>query len=953
MPSPNLDDRSFDDIVEEAKKLIPQYCPQWTDFNVSDPGIAIIELMAWMTEMMIYRLNRVPEKNYIKFLELMGISLKASQPSKAWVIFNCAKVAKEEDLPHISAGTRLSTGESTNETVVFETVDSLNLTSTKIVKIVTRNREMYTDHKALLIEELAEGVPIFIGDQCAHHILYLGDSHLGAISNDRRLRIYVSIHSESDTGSNFEWECWDGKGWSIIIPVKDETLGFRKSGEILFESLPASEETVVDKTTSFWLRVRLTGMGCTSLPMFTATKRSFELKPDYSLVPDKGYVSTEAVPLLVDFSRAFFPFGKKPVQDTAFTIGSEVFSKNAAKILIEVTLSERYVPHGIQYLNELEVQWEYYSEKWRWELLGRTAVTGVIESKHRFTDQTDAFTHSGTIGFNCPDDIALFLIQDEENFWIRVRISKGDYGTEKISSPIINTLQISYEEKPQDFEYYLSYNYISYKDLINLIKEQKPFKPFEILPEEDPAFYLAFDSPFSNKLQRLYVRLAEVGGGVFSRIVWEYFAKKTWNELKLSKDNTNTFSQNGAIEFIAPADWTQEIMYEEKGYWLRARCESGSYKESPRLLGVYLNAVESIQAVSIRNEILGSSTREAYQTFNFTNSPIIPNPKILVKEAENPSAEEIARIKEVLKGDVVEEKNQEGDVIALWIRWHRVINLFNSRPESRHYTLDYYKACINFGDGKRGMIPPIGRDNIKCEVYYLGGGTRGNVGKNAISNLEKAYPYVESVRNPDAAIGGSEGETIEDAKLRGPWVLKHRYRAVTIEDFENLALEASGEVAKVKCFSEDGEIKLVILPEGDSGKLQPGAQLISEVKKYLDERRLITSSFSVMGPVYVDVKIEVEAVVKSQKVELIPEIKIKLEKELKKFFHPLRGGLTGDGCPMGRAVHISEIYNLLEKQEEVDYAKKIKLNDNPWLQKIEIGTMNYPYLKVVDIKVSG
>ena len=70
--APNLDDRSFQDLVDEAKRLIPRFCPEWTDHNVSDPGVALIELFAWMTESMIYRLNRVPDKTHITFLDMIG-----------------------------------------------------------------------------------------------------------------------------------------------------------------------------------------------------------------------------------------------------------------------------------------------------------------------------------------------------------------------------------------------------------------------------------------------------------------------------------------------------------------------------------------------------------------------------------------------------------------------------------------------------------------------------------------------------------------------------------------------------------------------------------------------------------------------------------------------------------------------------------------------------------------
>ena len=86
LPTPNLDDRRFQDILDEARRLIPRYCPTWTDHNLSDPGITLLELFAWMTDLLLYRLNRVPEKNYIKFLELIGVQLepaRSDQPKRA------------------------------------------------------------------------------------------------------------------------------------------------------------------------------------------------------------------------------------------------------------------------------------------------------------------------------------------------------------------------------------------------------------------------------------------------------------------------------------------------------------------------------------------------------------------------------------------------------------------------------------------------------------------------------------------------------------------------------------------------------------------------------------------------------------------------------------------------------------------------------------------------------
>src|SRR4051812_2052515 len=83
----NLDDRHFQDIVDEAKGLITRYCPEWTDHNVSDPGVTLIELFAWMTDMLLYRVNKIPDNVYIKFLELIGVTLVPPRSARAPVTF--------------------------------------------------------------------------------------------------------------------------------------------------------------------------------------------------------------------------------------------------------------------------------------------------------------------------------------------------------------------------------------------------------------------------------------------------------------------------------------------------------------------------------------------------------------------------------------------------------------------------------------------------------------------------------------------------------------------------------------------------------------------------------------------------------------------------------------------------------------------------------------------------
>src|SRR6516164_5025117 len=89
--APNLDDRRFDDLLAELRTRIPRYAPEWTDHNDSDPGIIIGKLFAWMTELTLYRVNRIPERAYIKFLELVGITPIPATPARTDLVFSMAR----------------------------------------------------------------------------------------------------------------------------------------------------------------------------------------------------------------------------------------------------------------------------------------------------------------------------------------------------------------------------------------------------------------------------------------------------------------------------------------------------------------------------------------------------------------------------------------------------------------------------------------------------------------------------------------------------------------------------------------------------------------------------------------------------------------------------------------------------------------------------------------------
>ena len=122
LPVPNLDDRRFQDLVDDAKRLVQQRTRRWTDHNVSDPGVTLIEAYAWLTDQLLYRLNRVPELNYIKFLELIGVKLFPPTAAHTGITFWLS--APQPETLTIPTGTEVATVRTgTSPGVVFSTTE--------------------------------------------------------------------------------------------------------------------------------------------------------------------------------------------------------------------------------------------------------------------------------------------------------------------------------------------------------------------------------------------------------------------------------------------------------------------------------------------------------------------------------------------------------------------------------------------------------------------------------------------------------------------------------------------------------------------------------------------------------------------------------------------------------------------------------------------------------------
>jgi predicted phage baseplate assembly protein len=256
LPAPNLDDRRFQDIVDEAKRRIARHCPEWTDHNVSDPGVALIELFAWMTEMILYRLNQVPDRLYVKFLELVGIELASASPARTDILFTLA--APPEQSIRVPAGTQVGTERGHGEDqIVFMTDSDLVLVRPKLTALLTRTDGRFENHTEELGLENIE-IPVF---PSLHNddALYLGfeDSLEGNL-----IRLDISVSGAAGRGIDPRnpprvWQSWNGRDWSDARVLSDTSDGFNTAGEVTLLLKGRHEQLAIGPVRAHWVRAKL------------------------------------------------------------------------------------------------------------------------------------------------------------------------------------------------------------------------------------------------------------------------------------------------------------------------------------------------------------------------------------------------------------------------------------------------------------------------------------------------------------------------------------------------------------------------------------------------------------------------------------------------------------------------------------------------------------------------
>jgi predicted phage baseplate assembly protein len=200
-----------------------------------------------------------------------------------------------------------------------------------------------------------------------------------------------------------------------------------------------------------------------------------------------------------------------------------------------------------------------------------------------------------------------------------------------------------------------------------------------------------------------------------------------------------------------------------------------------------------------------------------------------------------------------------------------------------------------------------------------------------LTGLRSSIPYVARVENLQPATGGVDAETVDNAKRRGPQSLRSGSRAVTVSDFERLAVEADSSIARVRCLpptAPGAPIRLLIVPAVEEPaemlRLDDFAlpdEMIERVSSYLDARRILGTTIEIGTPFYQGVTIA--ALLSARPGRPPSVVRDRAMSALYTYLNPLRGGPDGHGWAFDADLNSASVFQLLEAVEGVDRVEEV------------------------------
>jgi Baseplate J-like protein len=897
--APDIDSRSVNDIVSRIKALIPFYVPGWQPHDKS-AGHALLYIFAHMLEDVIDQLDKVPDKHLISFLDRIGIKPLPSQSAQAPVTFSLT----DGTLQHVQIAkkARVASGE-----IFYETLKSIVATPAKLVEAFSIH--VNNDKLFPAPPHIVKGIK---SDSFETYLLY------GTTAN--KAEIFVAQSDGFVVGDHL---LIGGTEYGVIKEIEDTQI---------------------------------------------------TLQDPLSSAPHKAFQPVQKV-------IGFKLFNGSDVQQHNLFLGdNDLFT---GKGQATITLQTGSAANTKRLSDSKYVTWEFWGEengveepeqKW-YEL-----TMGSISTKEpkEFT-----LTKPGTASFKERD------INGIKSRWIRCKSKLID----SVKDLYLDTIKagVSAQLKQAQMAFY---NNVALDLTLdnNKAKFKSDIYPFGTRPRTLDTFYIGSSEVFSLKGETITIIFTYGVQKTMTpktglQLSWQYWNGDGWVAIKNLDDQTKMFFMVSpqSVTFSCPMDIAKTSVNGQENLWIRVKIATGDYgKEIYKKKGTEPNITyeedpSKIYAPKISFMTLSCTSKLSYPNYcvTFNHLDYIERSSQLHEtgkgffpfEAFTDSANSLylAFDQQVKKGPVslffaILEQLDSASMMphVQWQYynrdkgWLKLEALDRTRGLTRTgavefaFPRDFHEKQF-FGKNRwwiRAVVKQTGAAPIIIEGIYLNttwveetvGGESGNVDEGEIKDLKSSIPFMDKASNPMAASGGANQEAVADTLIRGPLTLRHRNRAVTAEDYEDIAKEASRSVAKVTCLPntdmgsgtgtyKPGWITVVIVPLSTDAKPQLTLQLKERVETGLKSHApfmlVESNAIQVIAPSYMEVSITATLAVTAM--EKIMPVENQSVRQLDDFLHPLTGAEDGCGWGLGLMPCFSDFYRLLEQLEGVDHVVSLAL----------------------------
>ena len=934
--SPNIER----DIMQHIAAVAANYTPEW-NFSLDHPdiGSALAYIYADMAEDTLRQLDRLENKNRVAFFNSLGAELCSASPSKGFAVLSLVQNAPSGTEVDAYTGLSADMPETEGGTIRFETVEDLYVTPAQPVCLyLTDGHQDGIYNLSDDLQNQNSSITLFRkkGENLQNHEVYLAHNEIFDIRGETEIEIGLYAREGQlidedllQTLADPENVCfsyWTGEDWQEFskVSIPQGIISLRKEA-----FLPAFGRMRLGEEETNVIRCQVKDVGKTGA--FLAEEillggRGSKLPPQY--IYGAGIECS---------LKEFFPFGERLNMYEEVYFGSEeALTKRGALVSLRFNLDFVWVPletavedapiewkwimkrSGVRPDPEYditisEVIWEYYNG------IGWSRLFPGSEYSDIFSADTGSVNRQKDITFVCPQDMTPILVNSCETCYIRARILKinnlykikGKYIVPVMGKPLFfydyrkvqkppRTLCI--ENNGEQSTFYGG----------EFPKEGQAIRLFAGLPEKEKCMYLGFCLPPVGSPVRMLWVMENILTGRRGAIRWEYENSRGFRELNI-EDLTDHLSHSGPVTFAGEEDFKKTSHFGQELYWIRLRDEGGFYSDGNEQLIYPVLQKLWMNAVGIRH-----MDREVTERFTLDNYKEDCSLKLMY-----------GNIDEILV------EVSEGSEEAHWCVWEEVPDLELQPGGSRVCQVDRSAGILKFGNGSHGRVPPFGIfEGIRVH-YKCGGGSRGNVESGKVNKLNRTVGFVSKVTNPMPLWGGLDAETPEESIERCSARLRHGDRAVTVRDYEELAMEASRDLQKVRCFGginskgekEAGAVTLVIYPRNKQGDNNLFYAVQEDIRKYLaprmDQGILERNKFYIIEPELVEVCVRAEVTVED--FQNIFVVRRKGQENIRAFLDPVNGHFGGAGWDIGQFPEAMQLQHILKEISEIAWISKIYL----------------------------